>query len=108
MRRNGYSLVELMVATALLAILSLGVVQGLRWGGLGSETFRNKTHAMTIARDHLQELRGGTFLRVYVSSFTLPIPLLPDLDYDPVHYPPEPTSRGATVFPRYSKVEKAR
>jgi len=56
--KKGFTLVELMVAVAILGIAALGIYQSYQVGFWGMSDARTRTIATNIAREKLEEVKG--------------------------------------------------
>jgi len=57
---RGFSLVELMVAVAILALAAIGIFQAYQVGFWGMSDARARTIATNIAQEKLEEVKGKT------------------------------------------------
>ena len=105
----GLTLVELMIAVSLLAIISLGMV-GV-FGNISKAIQFSKQRSFgctNLCQEQMQILKQKAFNKVlittstaYLTSFT------PQIPYDSGYYPPEIILQGGIYFTRYTYVQVA-
>lgn len=102
----GTTLVELMIAVALLGIVSLGMVGVFSSISKGIQFSKARTLASNLAQEQMQILKQKSFNRVLVT--TAPAYLTdwsPDIPYDTGYYPPESILEGSVSFVRYTYIQ---
>jgi len=58
--KRGFSLIEMMVAVAIISIVSIGIFQSYKAGFLGMSDAKMRTIATNIAQEKLEEIKGKT------------------------------------------------
>ncbi len=99
----GVTLIELMIAVAILSIGVLGLVAS--FGGIqrGIQMSKNKTLAANLAQEKMQIIKQQTYFRIVP---TMAPSFLPDATpYDSATFPPEAILEGSISFQRYAYVE---
>ncbi|HOW89370.1 MAG TPA: carboxypeptidase regulatory-like domain-containing protein, partial [Elusimicrobiales bacterium] len=110
-RRPGMTLVELMVA---LAILTIGVVSLMGTFGMiqkGVQSAKNRTLASNLAQEMMQILKQKTYYQVLTT--TSPVNNSTDfypevVSYDTGYFPPEDITEAGVVYTRYVFVQSIR
>ncbi|MCG3205474.1 MAG: hypothetical protein KCHDKBKB_02195 [Elusimicrobia bacterium] len=103
---SGTTLVELMVAVAILGIVSIGLVGVFGNLGKATQTSKNRTLAANLAQEKMQILKEQIFDKVLVTTSTAYLyDFDPPIPYDTGYYPPEPILEGGIRFTRYTFVE---
>lgn len=105
---GGFSLAELLVAGFVTSLVVMGVFRAFRGVGLGTNNFRNKAFAMTMARDHLGLVKNSSFSRFTAADSLTAVPGVSATYYDSVQFPVESRTLGIVNFNRYSLLEKTR
>lgn len=105
-RSTGTTLVELMVAVAILGIISLGLVGTFGNIGKAIQFSKSRTLASNLAQEKMQILKQQSFDKVLVTTATAYLTqFTPNVPYDPGYYAPEPILEGGMQFTRYTFVE---
>ena len=75
--KNGFSLIELMVAVAILAIAIFGIFHAYSVGFMGMADARDRTVATNYARKEMENLKNMSFNSLGIveqTPFTIPTP----------------------------------
>jgi prepilin-type N-terminal cleavage/methylation domain-containing protein len=105
---RGVTLVELMIATAILSIGVLGMV-----GGFGAiqkvvQVSKTKTLASNLAQQQMQILSQLNYYQLlatpapaYITNVT------PNIPYDPTYFPPQTVLQGGITYTWYTYIQEA-
>ena len=107
-RRAGVSLVELMVALAILTIGVVGLMDSFQFIQKGVQISKNKTLASNLAQEKMQILKQKSYYQVIVTSAPAHniIDFAPDsVDYDTGYFPPEEITEAGVTYTRYTYVQ---
>jgi len=110
-RRAGVTLVELMIAMAILTIGVIALAQTFAFVQKAVQSSKNRTLGSNLAQEKMQILKQKTYYQVVVTSD----PAHNDQDfapesiaYDTGYFPPEQLTEGGVVYTRYTYVESLR
>ncbi|HEX4048308.1 MAG TPA: type II secretion system protein, partial [Elusimicrobiota bacterium] len=105
---RGVTLVELMIATAILSIAVLGLVGA--FGGIQKavQISKSKTLASNLAQEQMQILTQLNYYQV----LTTPSPsfltsITPNITYDDTYFPPQSIMQGGINYTWYTYVQVA-
>ncbi len=105
-RAHGVSLVELMIAVALLAICAIIIMGPFRYLATSSQYAKARTLANNLAQEQVEILKNKSYYSLLVSSSTTnDTRFTPAIDYDNAAYRPEPMVEGGMSFTRATRVE---
>jgi len=100
---SGVSVIELMVAVAVVSIGVLGLIVAFSGGQKSIQMSRDKTLASNIAQEKMQILEQQTYFMLVPTNNPS---YLPDgTPYDTVNFPPETILEGGVAFTRYAYVQ---
>ena len=103
--RRGVSLVELMVAAAIIGSVVVGLIGSLAMIQRGIQTGKNKTLASNLLQEKMQIIKQQSYYRV-IPTMTPVFTAAPDLlPYDATYFPPETILEGGVTFTRYTYVQ---
>ncbi len=103
---RGTTLVELMLAVAILSIIGLGLVGTFGSVGRAIQFSKNRTLASNLAQEKIQILKEQSFNRVLVTTAPAYLTAFsPAVPYDQGYYTPESILEGGKNFTRYTYVE---
>ncbi len=103
MNERGVTLVELMVATVVIAVGALGLTKAYRGIQAALQRANEKTLASNLAQEKMQIIKQQSYFFVVP---TLNPAYLPDgTAYDTVNFPPESILEGGVAFHRYSYIQ---
>jgi prepilin-type N-terminal cleavage/methylation domain-containing protein len=110
-KRGGVTLVELMIAIAILTIGVTGLVQTFSIIQKALQLSKNRTLASNLAQEKMQILKQMTYYNVVVTTDpehnTTDFPGQ-SIDFDPGYFPPEYVTEGGVVYTRYTYVQVVR
>lgn len=98
----GTTLVELMVAVALISVIAISLVGTFASISKGVQVSKARTLAANLAQEQIQILKQKSFHRILITTATL---YSGDIPYDPGYYPPETITEGSIRFIRYTHVQ---
>ncbi|MBI5744320.1 MAG: carboxypeptidase regulatory-like domain-containing protein [Elusimicrobia bacterium] len=109
--RPGLTLVELMIALALVSIGILAMVQSFGFIQKGIQASKNRTLASNLAQEKMQILKQKSYYQVLVTTdpahnTTDFAPV--DIAYDTGYFPPEYITEAGVTYTRYTYVQVAR
>ncbi|MFN0118269.1 MAG: carboxypeptidase regulatory-like domain-containing protein [Elusimicrobiota bacterium] len=105
---SGTTLIELMIAVSLLAIMGVGFAGVFANVGKAIQFSKAKTLASNIAQEQMQILKQKSFDRVLVTTSAAYLTQFsPSIPYDPGYYPPETILEGNIRYTRYTYVQVA-
>ncbi|MEI7529708.1 MAG: carboxypeptidase regulatory-like domain-containing protein [Elusimicrobiota bacterium] len=110
-RRAGVTLVELMIAMAILTIGIVGLVQSFSFIQKAVQLSKNKTLASNLAQEKMQILKQKPYYQVIATSVPAhnDIDFAPEsIDYDNGYFPPEMIMEGGVTYTRYTYVQVIR
>ncbi len=104
----GLTLVELMIATVLLGIISLGMVGAFGNIAKSIQYSRARTLASNLAQEQMQILKQKAFNKVLLTTATLYVTDFgSQVPYDAGYYTPETLIEGGISYRRYTHVQVA-
>lgn len=104
----GTTLVELMVAVAILGIVAIGLVGSFATVSKSIQFSKTRALASNLAQEQMQILKQKDFHKVLVTTSTAYITTVsPSVPYDTGYYPPENIREGGIDFVRYTYVQVA-
>jgi len=106
---RGVTLIELMVAVAILSIGVLGLIGAM--GGIQKsiQISKNKTLASNLAQEKMQILKQKNYYQVLVTtSPTYDTNYTPNIPYDGGYFPPESILEGGVNYRRLTYIQVAR
>lgn len=105
---RGVTLIELMIAVALIGVISLGVIGVFSGLSKGIQFSKNKTIAANLAQEQMQIIKQKSFNKVLITTAAAYVPGFgSDVPYDPYYYPPETILEGGVTYKRYTYVQVA-
>lgn len=105
---SGVTLVELMIAVAIVSIAILGAVRGFGAIAVSIQQSKMNTLASNLAQEKMQILKQVSYYRLLVTTATMyDSSYSPAIPYDTGYYPPETVFEGGVNFQRYTHVEMA-
>ncbi len=110
-RRAGVTLVELMIALAILTIGIVGLVQSFSFIQKAVQLSKNKTLASNLAQEKMQIIKQKSYYQVIATSDPVhnDIDFAPEsIDYDTGYFPPEMIMEGGVTYTRYTYVQVIR
>ena len=110
-RRAGVTLVELMIAVAIITIGIAGLVQSFGFIQKAAQASKNKTLASNLAQEKMQIIKQKSYYQVLVTSdpaynntdFTPEV-----LAYDIGYFPPEQIIEAGVTYTRYTYIQSIR
>ncbi len=103
---RGVTLVELMIAVAILSIGVLGLVGAFMGIQRATQVAKNKTIATGLAQEKLQILGQLNYDQVLVTaSPSYRTDYTPSIPYDTVYFPPESVLEGGVTYTRLTDVQ---
>lgn len=107
-RARGATLVELMVAAAILSVGILGFFGAFRFITISLHVSRTRTLATNLAQEKIEALKNISYYELLITTHTASDPsFTPSLVYDDSNYPPENITIGGVTFTRYTFVTLA-
>jgi len=107
-RRGGFTLVELMVALAILTIGVVGMMGSFEYIQKSVQLAKNKTLASNLAQEKMQILKQKSYYQVIVTSspaYNI-IDFAPEVvEYDMGYFPPEQIMEAGVTYTRYTYVQ---
>jgi prepilin-type N-terminal cleavage/methylation domain-containing protein len=106
--RRGTTLIELMIAVAVMGVVSIGLVGS--FGSINKAIQYSKARALAsnLAQEQMQILKQKSFNRILVTTATVNhTGFTPNIPYDNGYYPPETIIEGSIRFTRLTYVEVA-
>ncbi len=104
----GVSLVELMIAVAILAGSVVALIGSFALIQKGIQAAKSKTFATNLAQEQLQILSQMDYYQVLVTSAPASLnSFSPSIPYDPNNFPPTTILEGGVSFQRYTYVQVA-
>ena len=110
-RRAGVSLVELMIALAILTIGIVGLMGSFQFIQKAVQVSKNKTLASNLAQEKMQILKQKSYFQVLVTSAPAhnDTDFAPEsVDYDTGYFPPEEVTEAGVTYTRYTYVQAVR
>ncbi|MBI4349724.1 MAG: carboxypeptidase regulatory-like domain-containing protein [Elusimicrobia bacterium] len=105
---RGVSLVELMVAVAILSIGILGFFGAFRFITKSVHASRSRTLAANLTQERIENLKNISYYSLLVTtSADVDNSFTPGITYDNVNYPPDTVAIGNIVYKRYTFVSLA-
>ncbi len=109
--RAGVTLIELMVATAILIVGIAGLVQSFQFIQKAIQGSKNRTLASNLAQEKMQILKQLPYYQILVT--TDPAHNTTDfapgsVDYDTGYFPPETVTEAGVAYTRYTLIQVAR
>jgi prepilin-type N-terminal cleavage/methylation domain-containing protein len=105
--RRGVTLVELMVALAMISIGVLGVVGSYRYINIGIQSAKIRSLANNIAQERVEFLKNKSYYKILVTTNTASDGnFSPAMFYDTGYYPPENVNVGGINFIRRIRICK--
>lgn len=105
----GVTLVELMVAAAVLSVGILGLVGSFGLIQRSIQSSKNKTLAANLAQEKMQILKQKNYYQVLISTDpAYRTDYSPSIPYDAGYFPPEHVLEGGVRFTRLTYVQVAR
>lgn len=102
----GVSLIELIIAIAILAIGILGLIAGGQYLHRGIQTSKNVGLATNLAQEKIEHLKNISYPELIVTTSTAQDSCFPDIYYDTGFFPPEEIESGGVTFRRLTRVKK--
>lgn len=110
-RKRGVTLVELMIALALLTIGVIGMVNSFGFIQKAIQASKNKTLASNLAQEKMQIIKQKVYYQVLVTTDpahnTTDFPS-ESIDYDAGYFPPESITEAGVTYTRYTLIQVAR
>ena len=109
--RAGVTLVELLIAMAVLTIGIAGLVQSFSFIQKAVQMSKNKSLASNLAQEKMQILKQKTYYEVLVTTDPShdSVDFAPEVvDYDTGFFPPEIITEAGVVYTRYTYVQSLR
>ena len=111
LKRKGVTLVELMIALALVTIGIIAMVNSFGFIQKGIQASKNKTLASNLAQEKMQIIKQKVYYQVLVTSD--PAHNTTDFDpetfdYDTGYFPPEYITEAGVTYARYTLVQVAK
>jgi len=104
---RGVTLVEIMIAVAVLSIGIMGIVGSFRYIAKAVQTSRAKTLAANLSQEQVEYLKNKSYYQIIPTTAPHYHPYYgSDLPYDPSYYPPKNISIGKNKFTRYTYIER--
>ncbi len=106
--RSGVTLVELMIAVAILCVGILGFVGAFRYITQSIHVSRTRTLATNLAQEKIETLKNLSYYELLLTTATAYDPnFTPSIPYDTANYGPETEQIGGITFTRYTYVTMA-
>ena len=109
--RRGVTLVELMIAMALIGVGIIAMVQSFGFIQKAIQAAKNRTLASNLAQEKMQILKQKNYYQVLVTSDPAhnTVDFAPEsIDYDTGYFPPEQITEAGVTYTRYTYVQVAR
>ena len=109
-RRAGVTLVELMIALAILTIGVVGVMGSFQFIQKAIQSSKNRTLASNLAQEKMQILKQKVYYQVIPTSSPghNTTDFAPEsIDYDTDYFPPEDITEAGVTYTRYTLVQTA-
>lgn len=110
-RRGGVTLVELMIALALITIGIIAMVNSFGFIQKAIQASKNKTLASNLAQEKMQIIKQKVYYQVLVTSDPAhnTTDFSPEsIDYDTGYFPPENITEAGVTYTRYTLIQVAR
>ncbi len=111
LKKKGVTLIELMIALALVTIGIIGMVNSFGFIQKGIQASKNKTLASNLAQEKMQIIKQKVYYQVLVTSDPAhnTTDFAPEsIDYDTGYFPPENITEAGVTYARYTLVQPAR
>ena len=109
--RCGVTLVELMIAMALMTIGIVGLMGSFKYIQQAIQSSKNRTLASNLAQEKMQILKQKNYYQVLVTSDPAhnTTDFAPEsIDYDTGYFPPEDITAAGVTYRRYTLIQVAR
>lgn len=109
--RRGVTLIELMIAVAILTIAIAGLAGSFGFIQKAIQASKNRTLASNLAQEKMQILKQKIYYQVLITSDPAhnSTDFSPEvLDYDTGYFPPENITEAGVTYTRYTYVQVAR
>jgi len=105
--RPGATLLELMIAMALLTITGLWIAASFSYMNRSLQGSRMRTLAVNLTQEQIESLKDKTYFSIIpTSSVTYNNNFNPAVPYDEEYYPPEEVNISGKKFTRYTYIER--
>lgn len=111
LKKKGVTLIELMIALALVTIGIIGMVNSFGFIQKGIQASKNKTLASNLAQEKMQIIKQKVYYQVLVTSDPAhnTTDFAPEsIDYDTGYFPPENITEAGVTYARYTLIQPAR
>lgn len=102
-KNSGVSLVEMMIAVAILSVATLGIVSSFKTVQRGIQMARDKTLASNLAQEKIQIIEQQSYPNVLPTQNPAFLPN--GAPYDTNNFPPENILEGGVNFQRYTYIQ---
>ena len=109
--RGGVTLVELMIALALVTIGIIAMVNSFGFIQKAIQASKNKTLASNLAQEKMQIIKQKVYYQVIVTTDPAhnTVDFAPEsIDYDTGYFPPETITEAGVIYTRYTLIQVAR
>jgi prepilin-type N-terminal cleavage/methylation domain-containing protein len=110
---NGFTLIEAIVASVILGVVALTLIQTMGMLSKDTEYSRERTAATGLAQEKLEQLKALDYYSLWVTHWTLPgtppwftVNGAEQYPYDAYYYTPETIGIGGTTYTRYVFVQE--
>ncbi len=106
--RAGVTLVELVVAGALITVVALAVLGPFRWLAISTQSSKSRTLANNLAQEQIEIIKNKSYYSLLVTTSTFnDTRFSPALSYDDSGYPVDTLVEGGISFSRATRVDFA-
>lgn len=105
-KKQGFTLVELLIAVALLSIGIMALAESFKYIQRGIQVSKNKSIASNLAQEKMQIIKQKSYYNIapttapfYLTDFT------PSIPYDNYFFPPETVLEAGVSYTRYTYIQ---
>jgi hypothetical protein len=109
LKEAGVSLVEVMIASAIIGIGILGAISAFKYIALSTQNSKSRSLASNLAQEKMQILKQQSYHRILVTTSTAyRTDFTPSIPYDSGYYPAESILEGGIRYTRLTYIQVAR